>query len=145
MASKLFIALCLLAFISCEIPVFEVNTEANSVNNFSVKKGEKFKIKLAGNPTTGFTWFLLNLEKLSSSKFISNVDTSEDGTAGGYVPEVPANDDGIMLVGSGGDFYYTFKADAKTSEPVELLFSYQRPWLKTNDDPNAIKVKISVN
>ena len=144
MANRLLLVLCLLAFISCEIPVFEVNTESNSNNAFSVKKGKKFKVKLAGNPTTGYSWFLLNLENLASSKYVSNVDTNEDGTAGGYVPSVPPSEDGIQIVGSGGDFYYTFKAVAKTSEPVELLFSYQRPWLKTNDDPNAVKVKITV-
>ena len=143
MANRLLLALCLLAFISCEIPVFEVNTEANSNNAFSVKKGKNFKVKLAGNPTTGYTWFLLNLESLASSKYVSNVDTNEDGTAGGYIPSVPQFDD-LPVIGSDGDFYYTFKAVAKTSEPVELLFSYQRPWLKTNDDPNAVKVKITV-
>ena len=144
MSNKLILALCLLAFISCGTQVLDVDTEANSNNVFSVKKGKKFKVKLAGNPTTGYSWFLLNLENLASSKYVSNVDTNEDGTAGGYVPSVPPSEDGIPLVGSGGDFYYTFKAVAKTSEPVELLFSYQRPWLKTNDDPNAVKVKINV-
>ena len=144
MSNKLILALCLLAFISCGTQVLDVDTEANSNNVFSVKKGKKFKVKLAGNPTTGYSWFLLNLENLASSKYVSNVDTNEDGTAGGYVPSVPPSEDGIPLVGSGGDFYYTFKAVAKTSEPVELLFSYQRPWLKTNDDPNAVKVKITV-
>ena len=144
MSNKLILALCLLAFISCGTQVLDVDTEANSNNVFSVKKGKKFKVKLAGNPTTGYSWFLLNLENLASSKYVSNVDTNEDGTAGGYVPSVPPSEDGIPFVGSGGDFYYTFKAVAKTSEPVELLFSYQRPWLKTNDDPNAVKVKINV-
>ena len=144
MTSKLLLVLCLLAFISCEIPSFEVNTEANSDNAFSVKKGQKFKVKLTGNPTTGYSWFLLNLENLASSKYVSNVDANKDGTAGGYVPSVTPSEDGMQLAGSGGYFYYTFKAVDKTSEPVELLFSYQRPWLKTNDDPNAVKVKITV-
>ena len=144
MANKLIFALCLLAFISCEIQVLEVNTEANSNNAFSVKKGKKFKVKLAGNPTTGFSWFLLNLENLNSSKYVSNVDANEDGTAGEYVPSVPPSEDGMQIVGSGGDFYYTFKAVDKTNEPVELLFSYQQPWVKTNNDPNAVKVKINV-
>ena len=144
MAKKLLLALCLLAVISCLTPVFEVNTEANSDNAFTVKKGSQFKVKLAGNPTTGFSWFLLNLENLASSQYVSNVDANEDGSAGGYVPAAPVNQDGMVLVGSGGDFYYTFKAEAKTNEPVELLFSYQRPWARTNDDPNAVKVKITV-
>ena len=146
MANKLFLALCLLAFISCETPVFDVNTEANSNNAFSVQKGQRFKLRLHGNPTTGYSWFLLNKDSLTSSKFVSNVDTNEDGTAGGYVPAATANSNGFGfgMVGSGGDFYYTFEAGDRTSEPVELLFSYQRPWQKTNDDPNATSVKITV-
>ena len=144
MANKLILALCLLVFISCGTQVLDVDTEANSNNVFSVKKGKKFKVKLAGNPTTGYSWFLLNLKYLTSSKYISNVDTNKDGTAGGYVPSASPNEDGIQLVGSGGYYYYTFKAVAKTSQPVELLFSYQKPWLKNNNDPNAVKVKINV-
>ena len=146
MANKLFLFLCLLVFISCEIPIFQVNTETNSNNAFTVKKGQRFKLKLFGNPSTGYSWFLLNLENLTSSKFVSNVDTNEDGTAGGYVPFVSQKTSGFGfgLVGAGGDFYYTFKAVDKTTEPVELLFSYQRPWEKVNDDSNAISVKITV-
>ena len=145
MSNKLIFVLCLLAFISCETPVFEVNTEANAVNTFSVKKGQQFKVKLHGNPTTGYSWFLLNLENLTSSKYVSNVDTNEDGSAGGYIPDHQISlKVRIPIVGGGGNFFFTFEAVDKTSEPVELLFSYQRPWARTNDDANATKVKITV-
>ena len=139
MSTKLLFALYLLAFVSCEIPVFEVNTESNAVNNFSVKKGKQFKIKLAGNPTTGYSWFLLNLESLDSS--IANVDTNEDGSAGGYVSSVP---EGEILPGAGGDFYFTFEAVSKTTEPVDFLFSYHAPWDPSNA-ANSVTVKITVN
>ena len=143
MSNKLFLFLCLLAYIFCETPEFEVKPKINS-NVFSVKKGQQFKIKLQGNPTTGYSWFLLNLENLTSSKFISNVDTNTDGSAGGYVPAKSPLFKKYHIVGNGGYFYFTFEAVAKTSEPVELLFSYQRPWERKNDDANATKVKITV-
>ena len=139
MSKVLLIALCLFAFISCEIPVFEVDTTANALNSFKVEKGQQFKVKLAGNPTTGYSWFLLNVKKLTSTSAVQNVDTNEDGSAGGYVSK---NVKG--LVGAGGDFFFTFKAVTKTTEPVELLFSYQRPWQKTENDANAVKVLITV-
>ena len=47
--------------------------------------------------------------------------------------------------GAGGDFYFTFEAVAKTSEPVSFLFSYQKPWEGINDVANAVKVEITVN
>ena len=140
MSSKLFLVLCLLAFIVCEDTVFEVNLNANALNTFSVKKGKEFKIKLAGNPTTGYSWFLLNLEALTESNAVANVDTNEDGSAGGYVSSVP---EGESLPGAGGDFYFTLKAVAKTSEPIDLLFSYQRPW-EANNAANSVTVKINV-
>ena len=145
MSNKLLIALCLFTLITCETPVFEVNTKANSNNLFSVKKGQQFKLKLAGNPTTGYSWFLLNLEELTSSEFISNVDTNEDGSAGGYVPIEKENENGEPIVGAGGHFYFTFEAVAKTSEPISLLFSYQKPWESTNDVADAVKVEVTIN
>ena len=144
MVNKLFLTLCLLAFISCETPVFEVNTEGHSANAFTVKKGLQFKLKLAGNPTTGYSWFLLNLKSLSESKFVSNVDTNEDGSAGGYVQKENVDENEEPIDGAGGDFYFTFEAVAKTSEPVNFLFSYQKPWEGINDVANAVKVEITV-
>ena len=145
MANKLILSLCLVAFIYCETPVFEVKTDKSSNNVFTVKKGLQFKIKLAGNPTTGYSWFLLNLKNVTESKFISNVDTNEDGSAGGYVPDEIVDENGTPLDGAGGNFYFTFEAEAKTSEPVTLLFSYQTPWEGINNVAAVAKVQITVN
>ena len=145
MASKIFLALCLLAFISCEAQVFEVDTEGNSANIFTIKKGLQFKIKLAGNPTTGYSWFLLNLKSLIESGFVLNVDTNKDGSAGGYVQKEEFDENGNIIEGLGGDFYFTFEAAVKTSEPVNFLFSYQKPWEGINDTINVAKVQITIN
>ena len=142
MANKVFLALCLLAFISCEAQVFEVNVDGHTANAFTIKKGLQFKIKLFGNPTTGYSWFLLNLKNITESEFVSNVDTNEDGSAGGYVQR--EDETGDLIAGEGGDFYFTFEAVAKTSEPVNLLFSYQQPWEGINNVANAVKVEITV-
>ena len=144
MAKKVFLALCLLAFISCEAQVFEVDTEGNSANIFTIKKGLQFKIKLAGNPTTGYSWFLLNLKNLIESGYVLNIDTNDDGSAGGYVQRNEVDENGNIIEGLGGDYYFTFEAAAKTSEPVNFLFSYQKPWESTNDTANLVKVQINV-
>ena len=145
MANKLILALCLVAFIYCETPVFEVETGKSSNNVFTVKKGLQFTIKLAGNPTTGYSWFLVNLKNVTESKFISNVDTNEDGSAGGYVPGDIIYENGTIIEGAGGNFYFTFEAEAKTSEPVTLLFSYHTPWEGINNVADVAKVQIIVN
>ena len=144
MVNKVFLALCLLAFISCEAQVFEVDVDGNGDNSFTIKKGLQFKLKLAGNPTTGYSWFLLNLKKLAESEFVSNVDTNEDGSAGGYVQKEEVDENGNPIQGAGGDFYFTFEAVAKTSEPVSFLFSYQTPWEGINNVANAVKVQVTV-
>ena len=144
MTNKVFLALCLLTFISCETQVFEVNVDGHTANSFTIKKGLQFKLKLAGNPTTGYSWFLLNLKKLVESGFVSNVDTNEDGSAGGYVQKEEVDENGNTIEGAGGDFYFTFEAVAKTSEPVNFLFSYQQPWEGINNVANAVKVEITI-
>ena len=144
MANKVFLALCLLAFISCEAQVFEVDVDGHGDNSFTIKKGLQFKLKLAGNPTTGYSWFLLNLKKLAESEFVSNVDTNEDGSAGGYVQKEEVDENGNPIQGAGGDFYFTFEAVAKTSEPVSFLFSYQTPWEGINNVANVVKVQVTV-
>ena len=144
MANKVFLALCLLAFISCEAQVFEVDVDGHGDNSFTIKKGLQFKLKLAGNPTTGYSWFLLNLKNLIESGYVLNVDTNDDGSAGGYVQRNEVDENGNIIEGLGGDFYFTFEAAAKTSEPVNFLFSYQKPWESTNDTANLVKVQITV-
>ena len=144
MVNKVFLTLCLLAFISCEAQVFEVDTESNAGNVFTIKKGLQFKLKLAGNPTTGYSWFLLNLKSLIESGFVLNVDTNKDGSAGGYVQKEEVDENGNTIEGAGGDFYFTFEAVAKTSEPVSFLFSYQTPWEGINNVANAVKVQVTV-
>ena len=145
MANKVFLALCLLAFISCEAQVFEVDVDGHGDNSFTIKKGLQFKLKLAGNPTTGYSWFLLNLKNLIESGYVLNVDTNDDGSAGGYVQRNEVDENGNIIEGLGGDFYFTFEAAAKTSEPVNFLFSYQKPWEGINDTINIAKVQITIN
>ena len=144
MVNKVFLTLCLLAFISCEAQVFEVDVDGHGDNSFTIKKGLQFKLKLAGNPTTGYSWFLLNLKNLIESGYVLNIDTNDDGSAGGYVQRNEVDENGNIIEGLGGDFYFTFEAAAKTSEPVNFLFSYQKPWESTNDTANLVKVQINV-
>ena len=83
----------------------------------------------------------MNLDTLTSSKFISNVDTHKDGSAGSVVSSAPNK---IHVLGAPGYYYFTFQAISKTNEPVELLFSYQKAWQKLITKSLSVSVKITV-
>jgi inhibitor of cysteine peptidase len=80
-----------------------------SVN--TLKVGQKFRIVLNGNPTTGYSWQY----NISGDDVI---DIQE-----GYVAP------NTMLVGRGGQFIYEGTAVAPGNETV--TFTYSRPWENT--------------
>ena len=143
--SKLFLCLILLlGLYNCEtyegIKVFEIQRDVNGESevDISVSQGEEFALKFRGNPTTGYTWVLLNTEDVEGSLKGTNFDS--DGIAD-YV----ADSKDKLLVGGAGSFYYKFKAVKVSNEAKVLKFSYQRTWENNaNSLPNAV-VKITVN
>jgi predicted secreted protein len=97
---KILIIFVFLAFIT--FPVF------SEENKITVNVGDKFKIGLKSNPTTGYQWQLaepLNNIELVSSKYI------------------PPN---TNLVGAGGKEIWLFKA-IKAGKTY-ISFKYVRPW-----------------
>ena len=104
----------------------------------SVSEGEEFALKFRGNPTTGYTWVLLNADEVEGPLLGTNFES--DGIAD-YV----ADSKDKYLVGGAGSFYYKFKAVKVANEAKTLKFSYQRTWENnTNNLPDAI-VKITVS
>ena len=113
--------LCLLLlfnFYSCQeekdgVRVFEPTTDLSSKNQFSVRLGEQFAIKLKSNHSTGFSWSYLNEEENKESLvFIKSefVDPSED----------------FHIEGRSGFEYFFFKSLKATEESISLKFSYRR-------------------
>ena len=52
------------------VKVFEISKSNNGKKNevsITVKEGEEFALKFRGNPTTGYTWVLLNTDQLKDS------------------------------------------------------------------------------
>ena len=143
--SKVFLCfILLLGLYNCEeyqgAKVFEIQRISNGLKEFTVdvKKGEEFALKLRGNPTTGYSWFLLNPNDVTDSLQASNI--SAEGTAT-YVPD--SKDP--MLVGGGGAYYYKFKAVKVANEPKVLNFLYQRAWLKNENSAPTVSVKVNVS
>ncbi len=143
--SKLFLCLILLlGLYNCEtyegVKVYEVQRNVNGLSEIAinVSEGEEFALKFRGNPTTGYTWVLLNTEEVDGSLKATNFES--DGIAD-YV----ADSKDELLVGGAGSFFYKFKAVKVSNEEKVLKFSYQRTWEKNaNDLPDAV-VKITVS
>ena len=143
--SKLFFCLILLlGLYNCETyegaKVYEIQRNVNGQNevDINVSEGEEFALKFRGNPTTGYTWVLLNTDEVDGALLGTNFES--DGIAD-YV----ADSKDKLLVGGAGSFYYKFKAVKVANEATVIKFSYQRTWEQNaNDLPDAI-VKITVS
>ena len=143
--SKAFLCLILLlGLYNCEefegAKVFEIQRNSNGLNEFTVdvKEGEEFALKLRGNPTTGYSWFLLNPNDVTDSLQASNLSSEGKAT---YIPD--SNDPN--LVGGAGAYYYKFKAVKVANEPKVLHFLYQRAWLKNENSVPTVSVKVNVS
>ncbi|HVO71783.1 MAG TPA: protease inhibitor I42 family protein, partial [Aggregatilineaceae bacterium] len=82
---------------------------ADSSEQVSVAVGAPFTVKLASNPSTGYSWVLAGC----LPNWLEQVDKT-------FVATNPG------LPGGGGTEYWTFRATAAGS--ATLAFQYQRPW-----------------
>ena len=93
------------------------------VQSMTVKEGDKFEIKLNGNPSTGYSWYLENVSELNDGS-ITALNLSKNGR-GKFVSK-----EGIGRIGAGGVFHFSFLANKVTNSPLVLKFAYKRPWKK---------------
>ena len=143
--SKLFLCLMLLlGLYNCEtykgVKVYDVTKIANGGNSvdLNVLKEEEFALKFKGNPTTGYKWVLLNADNVNRFFEAVNFDLKGNGE---YVPD----SDDMLLDGSGGNYYYIFKAVKISDEAQSLNFSYRRSWVKEANDEPTIVVKVTIS
>lgn len=104
-------------------------TRSESKTSFSISKHQKFAIKFSSNPTTGYNWYLLNLEESSKSSLFSFLNLDENG-GGEYVPSpIPKK-----IVGNGGNTFFVLESSEEGTGEVELIFVYKRIWAERNGD-----------
>ncbi|MEW6411664.1 MAG: protease inhibitor I42 family protein [Candidatus Zixiibacteriota bacterium] len=102
--------------LACSSQSSDPKVYADSADTVSVKMGERFKIALESNPSTGYGW-----------RFVSDVDSSllklmEHQYIAKPNPE--------KVVGRGGHDEWLFEAIAAGSTSVAL--EYLRPWDSTS-------------
>ncbi len=83
--------------------------EADDGKSFQIRRGETIAVRLAGNPTTGYTWAVDEVDK----KIMELVDSS-------YTRSSPER------IGSGGWRTLTFKAISAGTSSIKL--KYWRAW-----------------
>jgi len=99
------------------------------------REGEIFSIKVKGNPTTGYSWFLVNEEELTSSGIIPHNLT--ENKSGSYLSQNPKG-----MVGGGGIFDFQFKVNQLNNELPKIILTYRRPWLPVNENDKKLEITI---
>ena len=93
----------------------------------TLPKGDKLEVKLAANPTTGFTWVIASKE----DPVLKSAGKPE------YVPDKKGE------VGGGGKQTFTFTAEAAGETVVEM--HYKRPFEKDKEPAKVYKFKVLVH
>jgi inhibitor of cysteine peptidase len=103
-------------------------TKANDGNSVAVPLGREARIRLEGNPTTGYSWFLAGIDG-------NSVEAKGQVT---YAPKPHAPG----IVGSGGVFELLLRAAKAGKSTVRM--EYKRPWEKDTPPIETFKVTVDV-
>ena len=100
---------------------------AGGHEELSVVSNSSFTVKLDGNPTTGYSWYLDNADEIKNAAAIEATNLDEYNS-GKYAQRQSKK----LVVGAGGTFTFEFKTHEIQGELPQLKFVYKRPW-ETND------------
>jgi len=103
-------------------------TKANDGNSVAVPLGREARIRLEGNPTTGYSWFLAGIDG-------NSVAAKGEVT---YAPKPHAPG----IVGSGGVFELLLRTAKAGKSTVRM--EYKRPWEKETPPIETFKVTVDV-
>lgn len=98
--------------------IFSIDRD-NDLFQFTVKTNQECLLKVHGNPTTGYTWFL---SENSDSENLKALNVEKDGSCKNY--EVDAHPE--EMVGAGGSYY--FKLKGLKLGKYQVLLIEKRSW-----------------
>ena len=108
----------------CEKEPFICLKKEGGNAELKIEDNKIFNIALEGNPTTGYSWFMKNVEEVKNSGLIEILNLNEHNSTE-YLKE------GGNLLGQGGVFCFKFKVNNKEKKDMpKLIFEYKRPWEK---------------
>ena len=100
-------------------------SESDNGTTLDLRAGDRFQVKLRGNPSTGYQWEPLRWDQ-AVTKAIGEPAYARDNVA----------------VGSGGEYLFTFEAGVPGQTTVQLV--YHRPWEKDIPPLQTFEVKVVV-
>jgi predicted secreted protein len=99
---------------------FTLNNMSQGTWNISAHKNKEIALKLKGNATTGYAWFLDTSLGLDNSLLVATNLNAEGGSSE-YVPDT------FRGFGSGGYYIFRFKT-LSSSGLAKIRFVYKRSW-----------------
>ena len=118
-------------------------THNGGKSDFEVEKNSEFNVELEGNPTTGYSWILENVDSIKNSKLLTILNLEEEmNTTKTYVQD-PCKDG---MCGVGGTFIFEFKVNEvnEKDELPQLIFGYKRPWEKDVKDYKKVELNLKL-
>jgi inhibitor of cysteine peptidase len=111
---KIIIVLSAIVIIASSCKTTSINSEENEEVVYEISVGETLEIKLAANPTTGYSWNWANEESI----------TIVDSSGYRYALDEP------VMAGSGGNDVWSFVGVKAGQETI--VFEYARSWERQN-------------
>lgn len=130
MKGLLLMVLCLIFWGACSTnPSKQFSlSEVDNGSTIELRVGDKVKLNLAGNPTTGYNWTVERLD------FSILKQTGE--------PEFKQTSENQNRLGAGGLIIYNFEAIQKGTTSLRMI--YHRPWEKDVPPVGTFEVTIIV-
>ena len=101
--------------------------------DIKIKENTEFELKIKGNPTTGYNWYILNYDELPNLDIIC---LKKDNTG-----EFIYDSNQVGIVGVGGTFTFRFKVNSHNNNFKTIKLIYKRDW---ENNPNDLIVSINV-
>ncbi len=105
----------------------------NQIWDITVKMGEGFIIKIFSNPTTGYNWYIDNLDEIKQSNIISCINLNDNNSTGKFIVDNPEK----IIMGQPGHFEFKFTSyynqsfiDNNLFETI--VFVEKKPWENVN-------------
>lgn len=123
---KYFLFLPLLLLISCAGSGIMVLSDENNNSELSLTSGERIKIELSSNPSTGYQWVLSSVDEEVLQQIGESDFQQETGLLGAPQRQI-------------------FMFRTVTSGSTNLILYYLRPWETDQSPEDTFQVKIIVD
>ncbi len=132
----IFFFLLLIVGSHAENQILELNTNNKEVLKVSATLNTVLDVRVKGNPTTGFNWFVENANELNDAKVLTPLNLNDKNASKDYVTNTNTN--GAFGVGG----FYSFQFLPSNEGNALIKLSYKRPWLKSSGQTYTLDVTV---